>query len=205
MLEYVNCIAGDARSAVLTVPGLGCGLFAGPFHGKLGSELRDVLIRLLEDFGDTLPNLKAVYFDPYDECINSRFEINGISLLVRPLTQPGNARRSQLCTPVTYQDAGDDFHHCSLFSIVAWDHVSWPGNDFFAGSRATDDGVKAAATNSMSALTGVDGAYDVERGTYQPPLGFPVWETVVQEERRCRGLRLWKEEALWRRSPRASA
>ena len=108
MLEYVNCIAGDARSAVLMVPGLGCGLFAGPFHGKLGSELRDVLIRLLEDFGDTLPNLKAVYFDPYDECINSRFEINGISLLVRPLTQPGNARRSQLCTPVTYQDAGDD-------------------------------------------------------------------------------------------------
>ena len=36
-----------------------------------------------------------------------------------------------------------------LFSVVAWDHVSWPGNDFYAGQRKTDDGVKAAATTAM--------------------------------------------------------
>ena len=58
---------------------------------------------------------------------------------------------------------------CMLFSIVAWDHVSWPGNDFFAGSRCTDDGVKAAATNSMFALTGIEGHYDPDRGAYLPP------------------------------------
>jgi len=45
-----------------------------------------------------------------------------------------------------------------------WDHVSWPGNDFYGGSRSTDDGVKAAATDSMAALTGVEGRYAPNRG-----------------------------------------
>ena len=59
---------------------------------------------------------------------------------------------------------GDDFSGCILFSIVAWDHVSWPGNDYFGGSRSTDDGVKAAATDSMAVLTGIEGHYDPHRG-----------------------------------------
>ena len=46
---------------------------------------------------------------------------------------------------------------CELYSMVAWDHVSRPGNDFFGGARATDDGVKAAATDSMRTLTGIAG------------------------------------------------
>ena len=68
--------------------------------------------------------------------------------------------------------------------MVAWDHVSWPGNDYWIGAasslaicdaftrgmhmmltmigpvrpgkRCTDDGVKAAATDTMRALTGVE-------------------------------------------------
>jgi len=66
-----------------------------------------------------------------------------------------------------------------LYSIVAWDHVSWPGNDFFVGSRATDDGVKAAATNSMSVLTGVKGEYDPTRGKYQPPQPYTNWGAYI--------------------------
>ena len=112
-------------------------------------------------------------------------EIHGISLMVRPLLQ-GNAAKSQLCRPSAYAEDGDDFSDCLLFSIVAWDHVSWPGNDYFGGSRGTDDGVKAAATDSMALLTGIDGHYDPHRGAYLPPTPYRTWDDVVRQN----GLRL---------------
>ena len=137
MFRYVNHHAARPRSAFVTIPGLGCGQFAGPFQGQLGLHLQSVLQRLLNDYGPSLPNLKAVYFDPYSECQNARSEIHGIQFLVRPLRAPGNQAKSQLCPPAAYAEAGDDFSACTLYSLVAWDHVSWPGNDFFVGSRAT--------------------------------------------------------------------
>jgi hypothetical protein len=191
VFRYVNDRAVEPRSAFLTIPGLGCGQFAGPLRGKLGRQLQAVLERFLTEHGADFPNLKAVYFDPYNECENVRQEIHGVSLLVRPLRAPGNAEKSQLCQTAAYAEPGDDFAGCRLFSIVAWDHVSWPGNDFFAGSRSTDDGVKAAATSSMSVLTGVEGAY--YGGKYRPPAASDTWREVVLQG----GLRLWNPAAVW--------
>jgi hypothetical protein len=182
----------------VTVPGLGCGQFAGPFQGRLGTRLQTVLERLLIDHGDSFPNVRAVYFDPYSECENVRTEIHGISFIVRPLRLPGNQGKSQLCPPAAYEEQSDDFSDCALYSMVAWDHVSWPGNDFFIGSRATDDGVKAAATDSMSVLTGVEGQYDSVQGRYQPPQPYRNWAAVVEDCIRTRGLRLWNPLAVWR-------
>ena len=190
---YINDSAARPRSALVTIPGLGCGQFAGPFRGELGVHLQSALERILLEFGYTLPNIRAVYFDPYDECTDARREIHGISFMVRPLRSPGNAHKPQLCRPETYQDPGDDFSDCSLYSIVAWDPVSWPGNDFFVGSRATDDGVKAAATDSMRAITGVEGRYDRDAAKYLPPAPFRTWGEVVEDGRRRRGLRLWRD------------
>src|SRR5438445_194245 len=65
VFRYVNHQAGRERSALLTIPGLGCGQFAGPFRGRLGAELRDALEKFLEKHGAAFPNLKAVYFDPF--------------------------------------------------------------------------------------------------------------------------------------------
>jgi hypothetical protein len=192
VFQYVNQLAGRPRSAFLTIPGLGCGQFAGRFRGALGAQLQAVIERFLIEHGASFPNLKAVYFDPYSECENARSEIHGISFMVRPLTK-GNSAKSQLCCPTAYADAGDDFSDCALFSIVAWDHVSWPGNDFYPGSRATDDGVKAAATNSMFVLTGVEGTYDPTCWKYQPPQPYRNWEEVVHQ----RGLRLWNPGSVW--------
>jgi hypothetical protein len=182
VFQHVNANAADGKHALLTIPGLGCGQFAGPFAGQLGVELQRVLERFLTQHGASFPHIKAVYFDPYSQCFNSRQEIHGISLMVRPLLQ-GNAGKSQLCHPSTYAEAGDDFSDCILFSIVAWDHVSWPGNDFFGGSRCTDDGVKAAATDSMAELTGVEGHYDTQRGAYLPPAPYRNWDDVVRKNR----------------------
>src|SRR5262249_44104035 len=101
--------------------------------------------------------------------------------------------KSQLCRPAAYAEGGDDFAGCALFSVVAWDHVSWPGNDFFSGARATDDGVKAAATSSMAVLTGVPGTYDSALAKYLPPQPYATWGEVVRQ----RGPRLWNPAAVW--------
>lgn len=196
VLKCINDQAGKPQSAFITVPGLGCGQFAGPFRRTLGARLAIVLRTLLEEHGASLPNLRAVYFDPYQECTDARYEIQGISLMIRPLGQPANRRKTQLCLPTTYAESGDDFSNCTFYSIVAWDHVSWPGNDFFAGSRATDDGVKAAATSSMATISGVEGRYDAVLGQYVPPAGFPNWADVVANEMRERGLRLWNAKSI---------
>ncbi len=193
VFEYIDRHAPGPRSAFVTIPGIGCGQFAGPFRGQLGPHLQAVLLRFLREHGASFPRLKAVYFDPYSQCRNERYEVNGISLLVRPLTAAGNRAKSQLCRPVDYAEPGDDFSGCTLFSLVAWDHVSWPGNDFFLGARATDDGVKAAATSSMAALTGLEGTYDPARAKYQPPHPFRFWEEVIERHR----LRLWNRAAVW--------
>ncbi len=197
VLQYINHRAAKPRSALVTLPGLGCGQFAGPFQGQLGVMLQSVLEHLLKEYGPAFANLKAIYFDPYSECESSRTEIHGISLLVRPLKLLGDKGNSQLCRPIAYQEDGDDFSACHLYSLVAWDHVSWPGNDFFIDSRATDDGVKAAATNSMAVLTGVEGLYDTEQGKYRPPAPYRNWAAVVSDRQCSEALRLWNALAVW--------
>ncbi len=86
------------KSAFITLPGLGCGQFAGPFEKQLGSHLKDALIAILDKHASQLAYLKAVYFDPYNECENERIEFGSVSLLIRPLTK-GNQDKPQLCPP----------------------------------------------------------------------------------------------------------
>jgi len=180
LLGYADQTAKQKnRKAFITIPGLGCGQFAGPFVGRLGQYLNRALQRLLETHAQKFPNIRALYFDPYNECDNARNHIQGIDYFVRPLAK-GNGDKPQLCSPIVYEEDGDDFSDCDLFSVVAWDHVSWPGNDFYVGSRATDDGVKAAATNALSVITGVRGQYDSQKFCYLPPSEHSIWEAVVR-------------------------
>lgn len=166
------------QSAFITIPGIGCGQFSGPFHGRLGNKLKVAILTLLEKHASRLPNIHTVYFDPYSECANARYEIDHINYLIRPLNQ-GNHPLGQLCPPIAYEETGDDFSCCALFSVVAWDHVSWPGNDFYIGARMTDDGVKAAATDLMQRITGIAGVYDPQTNRYNPPKEYVNWEEVV--------------------------
>ncbi len=140
--------------------------------------LDETLQSLLRRHARELGSIAAIYFDPYSECTNYRAKFHSVEYLVRPLTQ-GNMHKPQLCPPSAYAETGDDFADCDLYSVVAWDHVSWPGNDFYEGARATDDGVKAAATDSMMALTGVTGTYDPRSYEYRPPPPFKTWAGVV--------------------------
>jgi hypothetical protein len=178
-LRYANEIAlAQCVNTVITIPGIGCGQFAGIFKGQLGEKLKQVLIDLITKYAVQLPSIRAIYFDTYDECANDRVEINHISLLIRPLLK-GNKDKGQLCSPHNYEDTKGEFSACSLTSFVAWDHVSWPGNDFYIGSRATDDGVKAAATSTMAIMTSHEGKYDIDSHSYEPPLGYSSWGDIV--------------------------
>lgn len=179
------------QQALITIPGLGCGQFAGRFQGSLGFELQKTIIRFLKNHSIRLPNIRAVYYDPYKECDNSRIEIDHISLFIRPLTK-GNIGKPQLCNPRDYEENDDNFSGCRLFSFVAWDHVSWPGNDFYIGSRATDDGVKAAATNSMAVITGIEGNYNTQTNKYNPPSEYRNWRDLIFAKR----IQLYIEENL---------
>ncbi len=180
-LAYAHETSGArGRRALVTIPGLGCGQFAGRFRGRLGAILDVTLQDLLRRHARELGHVEAVYFDPYDECSNHRATFQSVKYLVRPLTQ-GNLAKPQLCAPSVYAENGDDFSNCDLYSVVAWDHVSWPGNDFYVGARATDDGVKAAATDSMMVLTGVNGTYDPRSYQYRPPPPFKTWAEVVTD------------------------
>ena len=170
--------ASQGQQALITIPGLGCGQFAGPFRGQLGAQLRDTLQRFLKAYHQDFPHIRAVYYDPYRECSPQRHQFGHLSFLVRPLALSDHGR-PQLCHPTHYAEEGDDFSACQLFSLVAWDHVSWPGNDFYLGSRMTDDGVKASATNSMAVMTGVEGAYNPDKFSYDPPGKYRSWEQVV--------------------------
>ena len=167
------------RTAFISVPGIGCGQFAGKFQGQLGTQLLNVLKTLLHEFAAKLPNVGYIYYDPYDECLPCELQFEHLRLIVRPLLHSNGVGRPQLTKPesnilpVPVEDV-------VFFSLVAWDHASWPGNDFYAGLRATDDGVKAAATDSMKLITGVEGTYDESVNMYTPPRGNKNWEEVVR-------------------------
>jgi hypothetical protein len=184
LLFYANVNAKkENHKALITIPGIGCGQFAGPFRGKMGIYLKDAIIALLNKYAAQLPHIKIVYYDPYSECENEQLIFEHLSLRIRPLRN-GNEKKHQLCSPCDYQEnESEDFNDYRLYSIVAWDHVSWPGNDFYAGSRSTDDGVKAAATNSMGIMTGIKGEYNVETFKYEPPINYRDWLNVVSDKK----------------------
>lgn len=183
MLLYANTISRNkGKQAFITIPSIGCGQFAGPFRGTLSSYFKRAIKQLLTQYGEQLSHIKAIYYDPYQSETNERFKIHELSFLIRPLMK-GNENKSQLCHPESYEEnykaTRDQFSECEFFSFVAWDHVSWPGNDFFIGHRATDDGVKSAATDSMEKLTGIQGHYNTSKHRYIPPEHYRNWEQVV--------------------------
>ncbi|MCP5179003.1 MAG: hypothetical protein H6994_03730 [Pseudomonadales bacterium] len=183
VFNWIQKTAEDRqRNALVTIPGLGCGQFAGRFHGRLGPILQTALESLLAELAEDIPNVRVVIFDPYNECTDFERVFGNTGFRVRPLLTSRNAH-PQLCPPQDYAEDGENLSECDLYSLVAWDQVSWPGNDFYAGSRATDDGVKAAATSSMHAITGIQGHYEPVRGMYLPPGQYLTWGDCVRHNK----------------------
>ena len=176
---YVNqSVTKENKKALISIPGIGCGQFAGEFQGSIGELLKNALINIIKVKGSEYKNIHTIHYDPYNECINEDYSINNIKLNIRPYCLgKGGPQLSK-----------DNFKHIkefkknfNFFSIVAWDHVSWPGNDFYNLQRVTDDGVKAAASNLMSKITGVDGYYISNR--YVPIDPYISWTECIHDNK----------------------
>jgi hypothetical protein len=55
--------------------------------------------------------------------------------------------------------------------------------DLYIDRVMTDDGVKAAATNSMTVMTGIEGRYDQRINHYCPPAEYSDWDEVVSKNK----------------------
>lgn len=179
-LIRANQSAGK-EGAVVTIPGMGCGAFAGKFEGKLEPILRKSLERIIEKHQDKLTNVKAIVFDPNENTqgMEDKTRNIGKTTFISKAGKFGTVN-SQLKKPEEY-DAS--LKGAKFFSIVAWDHVSWPGNDFYSqNSRQTDDGVKGAASNVCQVLTGKAGEYDKATHKFKTKSNHDDWDSVIAAE-----------------------
>lgn len=181
LLMFANHEAGSKNmKAVVTIPGIGCGQFAGNVPG-IPEELQNAIQALLKAEGLRLKNISCVRLDTYATLENCEEVIHDIRFRVRPLLK-GNNLTPQLSAPQELEEAPGEFKDHILSSVVAWDPVSWPGNDFYIGNRTTDDGVKAAASNLIERITGLPGAYDEKHHRFdckQNP--EDPWESIIKK------------------------
>lgn len=181
MLRFANDESlAKGTKAVVTLPGMGCGLFAG-LVVNINNNFDSVLKKLVNNYSSQLPNISLVYFAQFTSDGSSLESINYGGIKYLRIQGSDRHYRNLLQHPKDYEiDSGDDYSNHTLFAFVAWDHVSLPGNDFFRMSRYSDDGVKAAATNSMTSLLGAEGEYDPDTKMYEPKKkDTGTWESIA--------------------------
>lgn len=179
LFECARRAQARGRPTLVTAPGIGCGVFAGRYRDSLPQILAQALLEILEESGPALEGILGIRFDPYRALEDRDLKTAKPFLRVRPL-EKGRRGRPQLSKLSEFEEAPGEFQAATLTSLVAWDPVSWPGNDFWAGSRATDDGVKGAATDALGRCLDVPGTYDPEKFGYQPPDSSPNWRDFAR-------------------------
>lgn len=185
LLKYANKTAKEqGRKTVMTIPGVGCGQFAGSVgaDNDIPGELDKAIRQVLKDNGERLTHIACVRFDPYIGLEDAEDSIHGISYRVRPYLR-SMFQRPQLSDVRRLEEQKGELEGCLLSSVVAWDPVSWPGNDFYIGNRTTDDGVKAAASSLMTAMTGIEGEYRAsDHGYYPSDDKKDCWEQLIRRQ-----------------------
>lgn len=98
LFAHVNAAAReDGRPALVTLPGIGCGAFAGVYRGFMGEYLKGALKNLLKENAAGLNHIGCIYYDPFKECGNEQEIIHGIDFRVRPADL--NPGKPQLAAP----------------------------------------------------------------------------------------------------------
>lgn len=189
LLRYASATASPFSPATIMLPGIGCGMFAGRFRSLLSELFSKTITRMLKEHACALPNIRGVYFMSYnpDPSIQSKSSTKITEELVFYEYQNGPPL---LCAPHVIDEK---LRGTTLFKVVAWDHFSWPGNDFFCNARQTDDGVSAAATSVMAQLLPNDSGryiyrYNEEHKCFfayknQEDKQMVLWQDVYTEKR----------------------
>ena len=183
LLHFANDeAAAKGKKAIVTVPGLGCSIFAGKFCKDIHGKFNEALKWILKKNSSNLKSIDLVYYGRVDKDVNSNDELikydNGLKY--KMCFSESAEFRNQLDKPINFKfDSDEDYSNRILFSIVAWSHICLPGNTFFGGgNRSTDDAVKAAATSTMSSLfPGVEAEYESSSHKYLPK-SYSKWSDV---------------------------
>jgi len=182
-LLHANATTTSEKGAYVTIPGLGCGQFISSKYcdkKTLKGILAKIIKEILIENKTRLPNIRAVRFDPNTEGstnLNGSITEDQLDYIV------ANSRYEGLLHKPEHFDK--KYKGCDYFKIVAWDHLSYPGNDWLGGSGATDDGSNCAATDSCYQLTGGKGRYGKSSGQfgYFPPEGYNTWKTLILKKK----------------------
>ncbi|KTD54694.1 hypothetical protein [Legionella quateirensis] len=174
LLLNINSQAkNEGKLAAITVPGIGTGQFAGQYGDIIKEAFRTALEYVLEKNEAQLTQIDIIHYDPYSGDEAQAKNIGHIDYRVSP------SSIEETTGQLEYPKGSSASTH-TLTSFVAWDQFSWPGNDFWPGSRATDDGVKAASTDTMAVITGVKGVYNPKNGSYEPPQSYSNWQALAK-------------------------
>lgn len=166
-LRFANDEAGlKGTKAIVTIPEMGVG-FVDETISVMIIKFNQILKKLLKKYAAQLPNISLVYYgqrfypeQPENEVDN----IGGIKYMRVSFTA------KKYLNFLEYPEKfGKEYKDHVLFAFADGDPLSFPGNFFFDNNaRATDEGIKAASTSSMTSLLGVEGEYDKQLMKYLP-------------------------------------
>jgi hypothetical protein len=163
-LVYASHHAGET-GAVVTMPVLGGGQFAGNHAKEITANFPEAIERLIEKHHEKLTNIKAVI-------------ITGVG----PYKYIASIPIRMTKTPVGLYPAQFDasYHAFKTYTCVAADHVSFPGNDGYTLSCTTHEGGTCTRTNVYTHITGVKGRM---KGSIYMPQGVRNWQTVCEDNK----------------------
>ncbi len=158
------------NKAIIALPGVGCGYFAGKFKHSIDQAFQTAVQTMLEKHKNSFSQIALVQMEGEQKF--SGTDVGNIKFKM------SKNRRGLLSKPEVW---GKEYKDCKLYKVVAWDHLSWPGNDFYdRNTRRTDDGVSAAATNICEVMTGVQGSYHPEAKKFLYENGQDDWRKVIK-------------------------
>lgn len=170
-LLFANQDAGK-EGAVVTLPVLGGGEFAGGVNSLLSKEINasylPAMTNIIKKNKAHLPHIKAVVITGFND---SQAQVNNTTIYT--------TKDSVGLYP---QGEYQGLEKCKVYTGIAGDHLSFPGNDGYAGSPATHEGGTCTRTNVYEKITGVEGNFVPSRTLYIPPQKYNYWLDVCTDK-----------------------
>lgn len=172
------------KKAYIALPGIGCGEFAGSFAHQLTQRIggnsavyESCIIDIIQNFTQQYPNHSIgcirLNMGPAGGVVSEVRQIGDIPFVRSD--QQGYKGHAMLAKPqdvIPQKYRRDDFE---IFSVVAGDPVSFPGNDMYIDSKFTDEGAQGGATDLVTKITGIPGHYD--QGMWRTRNNTP-WQNI---------------------------
>lgn len=171
---FANQDAGD-QGAVVTLPVIGGGEFAGGKNSKLAKQINDcyvnVVTNLIKKNKEHLPNIKAVVITGIPQR-GQHTEKNCPTIYTTP---------DSIGLAPVIKNHTEDLIGLKVYAAIAGDHLSFPGNDGYAGSPKTHEGGCSTRTNVYSKITDEPGEFNPENQIYSPDDGN--WLDVCEDNK----------------------